>query len=70
MEHGQLEKIRNRQLARFITHLKKTGQLTPGLESDVKRAYRFIFEDVEALFEGRDKEIENAPTKKEFFAVL
>jgi ribosome biogenesis GTPase A len=56
MDFTQIHKIRTRQLARFLTHLEKTGQLTPGLESDVKRAYRFVFEDIETAIEGRDKE--------------
>lgn len=55
MEISRIEKIRNRQLARLLTHLKKTGQLTPALESDMKRAYRFVFEDIEAAI-GHDKE--------------
>ena len=51
-----IRKIRNRQQARFLTHLTKTGQLTPGLESDVKRAYSFFEEDVTAAIQGNDKE--------------
>lgn len=57
MDFAQIQKIRTRQLARFLTHLEKTGQLTPGLESDVKRAYRFAFEDIESAIKGHDKEI-------------
>lgn len=52
----KIRKIRNRQQARFLTHLTKTGQLTPGLESDVKRAYTYFEEDVEAAIRGNDKE--------------
>lgn len=69
MEDHPLEKIKNRQLARFLNHLKKTGQLTPGLESDVKRAYNYFGQDIEALFNGKelnfgnDKEIEDGHTK-------
>ncbi len=48
----ELERIRNRQLARLLSHLEKTQQLTPGLEVDIKRAYRFVFEDVAALVNG------------------
>ena len=59
MEDSQLEKLKNRQLARFLSHLKKTGQLTPGLESDVKRAYNYAFQDVHTLIFGQDKEIED-----------
>jgi len=64
VEVNRLEKLKNRQLARFLNHLKKTGQLTPGLESDVKRAYSFAFEDVEALILGLDKEKEDDNFKK------
>ena len=57
----QLQRIRNRQLARLLKHLEESGQLTPALESDMKRAYRFVFEDVEELLKknGQDKEQEN-----------
>jgi hypothetical protein len=51
-----LRKIRNRQQARFLTHLKRTGQLTPSLESDVKRAYSYFEQDVEEIAKGNDKE--------------
>lgn len=59
MEFSQIEKIKNRQLARLLVHLKKTGQLTPALESDMKRAYRFMAEDIEAVVIGHDKEKKN-----------
>jgi len=55
----RIKQIRNRQQARFLTHLKKTGQLTPGLESDVKRAYSFFEEDIETAIQGNDKEYTN-----------
>jgi len=53
----KVDKLHNRQLARFLTHLQKTGQLTPELETDIKRAYRFVFEDVETLLQGHDQEL-------------
>lgn len=56
MDNSRLENIKNRQLARFLAHLKKTGQLTPGLESDVKRAYNYYTQDIETLIQGQDKE--------------
>ena len=68
MENSQLEKIKNRQLARFLNHLKKTRQLTPGLESDVKRAYNYAFQDVHTLIFGTDKEIEDG--EKPCFSIL
>lgn len=55
MRYQRLKQIRNRQLARLLTHLHQTGQLTPSLEVDIKRAYRYIFEDVEKLFADTDK---------------
>ena len=59
---SQLEKIRNRQLARFLDHLKKTGQFTTELEKDIKRSYRFIFEDIEVVI-GQDKEKKDGESK-------
>ena len=53
-------KIKKRQLARLLSHLKKTGQLTLELEKDLKRAYRYAFEDIEALIQGLDKEVKNS----------
>ena len=47
-----LEKIRRRQLARFLVHLDSKGVLNSDLERDVKRNYRFVFEDVSALIDG------------------
>ena len=47
-----LEKIRRRQLARFLVHLANKGILNSDLERDVKRNYRFVFEDVRALIDG------------------
>jgi len=44
----RLQQIHRRQVARFLDHLKRTGQYTPELEKDVKRAFGFIFEDVES----------------------
>ena len=53
---NKVEKLKNRQLAKLLTHLERTGQLTMELEKDLKRAYRFAFEDVETLIQGLDKE--------------
>jgi hypothetical protein len=55
----RIEKITNRQLARFLNHLEKTGSLTPELEGDVKRAYRFFRIEMESLMRGNDKENED-----------
>jgi len=52
----KINKIHKRQLARFLDHLKKTGQLSPGLEVDVKRAFGYVFKDVLDAIDGQDKE--------------
>ena len=55
----EIERLRNRQLARLLSHLEKTGQLTPELEKDMKRSFRFVFEDITNLFKRHDKENED-----------
>jgi hypothetical protein len=57
----KLRKIRNRQQARFLKHLSKTGQLTPSLESDTKRAYSFFEEDIETMIK---KSVDKVLTEK------
>jgi len=54
-----LRKIHRRQVARLLDHLHRTGQSTPTLDQDVKRAFGYVFQDVEAAIEGQDKEIPN-----------
>lgn len=60
-----VQKLKNRQLAKLLTHLERTGQLTVELEKDLKRAYRFAFEDVEILIQGLDQEKENGKIQKD-----
>jgi len=55
----KVEKLKNRQLARLLSHLERTGQLTVELEKALKRSYRYAFEDVETLISGLDKEKED-----------
>ncbi len=55
----KVERLKNRQLAKLLTHLERTGQLTVELEKDLKRAYRFAFEDVATLIQGLDLENKN-----------
>ena len=55
----KITRLKNRQLAKLLTHLERTGQLTVELEKDLKRAYRFAFEDVETLLKEHDKENNN-----------
>ena len=52
----EVTRLRNRQLARLLSHLEKTGQLTVELEKDIKRAYRYAFEDIENLLTRLGKE--------------
>ena len=60
MDTSRIRKIRNRQQARFLDHLKRTGQLTPGLTKDVMRAYTYFEEDISKAVTGSDKETANA----------
>jgi len=59
----KVEKLKNRQLARLLDHLTRTGQLTVSLEKDLKRAYRFAFEDVAALLQRIDEEKKDGNNK-------
>ena len=59
---SKVEKIKNRQLARLLTHLEDTGQLTFELKQDLKRAYRFAFDDVEDLLQEHGVEIGDGKT--------
>ena len=56
---SSLKRIHRRQVARFLCHLAKTGALTPEIEADVKRAYGYVFEDVEKAITGHDKDTHN-----------
>ena len=45
----QLDAICRRQTARFISHLKDTGQHSERLASDFKRMMRFTFNDIKQV---------------------
>ncbi|MFA5724502.1 MAG: hypothetical protein WC979_09685 [Candidatus Pacearchaeota archaeon] len=55
----EIERLHKRQLARLLSHLEKTGQLTPALAQDMKRAYGFVFEDIKNLLTRHSKESRN-----------
>lgn len=59
----EIERLHKRQLARLLTHLKKTGQLTLALEKDIKRGYGYVFEDIENLLKRHDRENKDEHTK-------
>ncbi len=53
-----IPRIHKRQVARFLSHLEDTGQITPELRQDVKRAYGYAFGEVmSALLVARGDEI-------------
>jgi len=52
----EIERLRNRQLARLLSHLKKTGQLTPALRKRYEAEFQVCIEDIENLFKRHDKE--------------
>jgi len=55
----QIDKIHKRQLARFLDYLSRTGQLNPGLKTDIKRVFGYIFEDINEVMQGHVKEKNN-----------
>lgn len=53
-----LDRICKRQTARFLDHLRDTGQATDRLERDVKRMMSFTFRDVkDAIHESCTEQI-------------
>jgi len=52
---ARLDAICRRQQARFLDHLRNTGQATPRLESDIIRFIGFTFSDVKTAV------LENSP---------
>jgi len=60
----EVTRLHKRQLARLLSHLERTGQLTVELEKDLKRAYRYTFEDIENLLKRHGMETENGETEE------
>ena len=56
LDMEEIERLHKRQLARLLSHLEKTGQLTLALEKDMKRAYGYVFEDIKNLLKRQDME--------------
>ena len=59
----EIDRIHKRQLARFPEYLKKTGQSNPGLETDIKRVFGYIFKDIDEIINGQDRENDNGHKK-------
>jgi len=65
MEHppaldARLDAICRRQQARFLDHLRSTGQASPKLETDVSRFISFVFQDVKTAIREQSEEATNA----------
>ena len=56
----KINRIHKRQVARTLSHFQRIGKLTPELESDIKRSFGFVFEDIKDAIKGQDKESSNA----------
>ena len=56
----KINRIHKRQVARTLDHFKRIGKLTPELESDIKRSFGFVFEDIQTAIQGQDKENDDA----------
>ena len=52
----QLDAICKRQTARFLDHLRRTGQHTIQLERDFMRLMQFVFHDIKKLILGSSTE--------------
>jgi hypothetical protein len=55
----QLDAICKRQTARFLDHLRDTGQHTPTLEADFMRSMKFTFKDVKRVVETTSTEAQS-----------
>ena len=42
----RLQQIRQRQTARLLAHLERTGKLTPELRADILRSFGYTFDDL------------------------
>ena len=60
---ARLDTICRRQQARFLDHLRSTGQASPKLETDVSRFISFVFQDVKTAIREHSKEAQNARTQ-------
>ncbi len=52
----EVEKIRKRQTAKLLNHMRQTGQLTDRLERDICRSFHWFGIDVQAIIDGQTKE--------------
>jgi hypothetical protein len=59
-----LDRICKRQTARFLDHLRDTGQHTEQLERDFLRMMRFTFDDVKKSVREFSTENSDEPRKK------
>ena len=57
---ARLDTICRRQQARFLDHLRSTGQASPKLETDVSRFIGFVFHDIKTAIREESKEAKNA----------
>lgn len=60
--NSELDKIRKRQTAKLLNHMRKTDQLTDRLERDICRSFHWFTVDVQAIIEGKAKENHHGKT--------
>ena len=53
---NQLDSVCRRQTARLLNHLRQTGQINSRLETDLLRAFRYVFGDVKKVVSGYSQE--------------
>jgi len=60
----ELNRIRNRQLAKFMEHLERKDILSDELRDDIKRFVNFTFGDIRLMLEQCKKERANENNSK------
>jgi len=55
----RLHRITRRQMARFLDHLRDKGRITPELEADVVRMFRYLFNDLHHELDAEEQNHEH-----------
>lgn len=58
---ARIASIRQRQTARLLTHLERTGKLTPDLRADILRSFGYVFDDIQDALRQGDGKDDNGP---------
>ena len=59
----QIDRIKKRQMARFLSHLSGKGRLDAELETDVKRMLDFLISDIYTIIDEENDDAERNRTR-------